>query len=116
MVASTRTFKAAALVLALLFGVTLCQGVGAEPQPTSLPMSIRVKWQRDDCFSGGGRTFAEHDTYDANGTLVTAKTVCHGGSQDGRTCTNTETTFECTTAWVPRQPRVDVPTGGVLQH
>jgi hypothetical protein len=83
MVATIRMVKATALVLALVFGVTLIHGAGAEEQPSSLPMELRVKDQRFACFSGEGRTFAEHYTYDANGAVESITTVCQGGSEDG---------------------------------
>ena len=116
MVATIRMVKATALVLALVFGVTLIHGAGAEEQSSSLPMELRVKDQRFACFSGEGRTFAEHYTYDANGAVESITTVCHGGSEDGRRCVNTASTVNCTKPFMPApHGRVDVPTGGVLQ-
>jgi hypothetical protein len=116
MVATMRMVKTATLILALLFGSMISHGVSAEKEPTSLPMSVRVKFQRSDCFDGGGRTFAEHYTYDANGAIESIRTVCHGGSEDGRNCVNTASTVDCTKPFMPvPHSRVDIPTDGVLQ-
>jgi hypothetical protein len=81
------------LVLALLLAASLLREAGAESFATSLPMSTRVKFQRDDCFSGGGRTFSERYTYNADGSVQSITATCRGGDENGRQCINTADTI-----------------------
>lgn len=95
MVATTRPFKTAVLMLAVLLGMALAHGVSAEKFPSSLSMSAQVDQQEENCFDAGGRTFGTTINYDANGNVESTTTRCHGGDKDGRTCTITEHTIDC---------------------
>jgi hypothetical protein len=111
-VAPTRTVKAVVLVLALLFGVALLQGVSAEKKPTSTSMSTRVKWQEDDCLNEGGSSFWSTTTYNGDGSVKSVTTKCRGGDNDGRTCVNTATTIDCSPAIRPTRTTVSPNLGG----
>lgn len=78
-----------------LLGAMFASTVDAAPIKTKASISSRVQSQRDLCEIGGGQIKVDYGYKD--GKLDSAQTVCNGGSDDGRVCSNTTTTYDCYT-------------------
>ena len=87
MIATTRTYKTAAVLLALLFGVLLVQGVGAAGKVRYSPQSAEELATREGqmCKDGGG-TPSYHYEMNEDGSVFSITETCHGGSFDDWEC------------------------------
>ena len=76
-----------------LLGTMFITQVAAAPIKTKASISSRVQSQTELCELGGGEIEVSYG-YE-NGRLTSAQTVCDGGSDDGRVCSNTTTITDC---------------------
>lgn len=115
MIATIHIFKAGALLLALLFGVALVQGVGAVPKPihTRLSIETRVNQDRDFCMNhADAHGFSVKYERNEDGSVKSATTKCLGGLADGHTCKHEANSFTCTLEPSPTQPSDHTTVGG----
>lgn len=90
------------VAVALLLGLALAQGAGAEPKtPVKGTIAQRTQGQKDLCDVSGG-TFEVETTYSSvfRGQVTKTVTTCSGG-QYPQTCTNTSKNTTCTPAFTP---------------
>jgi hypothetical protein len=104
MVADRRTLTLS-LLLALLLAATLVHRADAQVfRPRSPTESSRLD-AKDECKSGGGTQFQTVYHYNANGVLQSMTTTCHGGENDGETCTITADSRTCYSRRFPQSRR-----------
>src|SRR5262245_13716684 len=104
MVATRRTITLS-LLLTLLLAATLVHRADAQVfRPRSPTESSRLD-AKSECQTGGGTQFQTVYHYNANGVLQSMTTTCHGGSNDGETCTITANSRVCASRRFPRTGR-----------
>ncbi len=116
MVTTTRLFTLTTL-FALHVGLTMVQQADAAPfRPRPFSETERLA-AKSDCQLGGGQQFETVYHYEyGGGTPTSATTTCHGGTNDGQTCTISGSSKQCTSAIVVRRGTVDVDGAEVIER